>query len=119
MDFSFRNKKKGSETGKNMCEFDGCEEGPGCEGSFDGTSEDPEANHHCEECGRLFWVDKMHWCDLCESIWCGGCFDFGGSRDELLAHERWEEVEGVVLKLIGDGECFCSDCFEKISARFE
>ena len=47
---------------------------PNCtnEGAFDGDrcpGSDDE-NHHCEECGELWWDDKGCYCEICNKYYC-------------------------------------------------
>ena len=46
---------------------------PGCaaDGTFSGDCPgSDDENHHCVDCGQLWWDDKGIYCDLCEDYWC-------------------------------------------------
>ncbi len=66
---------------------------PNCanEGMFEGECPgNSDEMSHCEECNRLWWVDKGNGCDSCDKFRCSDCMDDYSLND--------------------DDELICADC---------
>jgi len=85
------------------CANHGTFEGDQCPGSD--NEDDDLANHHCVDCGELWWVNKGLSCDLCGDYWCPlgwqNTFVFLESCDNA----PWDKKQTGYL------EAICSKCF--------
>ena len=87
------------------CANSGTFDGDQCPGSDD-------ENHHCEECGELWWDDKGLWCEMCNKYYCptyhqNNFISLDGYYGCKECKEKFENID------VDWDMGICPDCFKK------